>query len=201
MAPALYFGFVGAVIVLMLVPGPNVALITATSMARGVRAGLVTVAGTSTAMVLQLILVAAGLSAMFSATAAMLEWIRWAGVAYLLYLAVRTWRAPPFDINATQPDVSRTFWRGCLVSLTNPKTLLFYGAFFPQFIDQSQPMAPQLALLAATFLVIAVLIDSLWALAASQIRRVLAGRRHAPNRIAAVLYTISGLGLALARKS
>ena len=85
------------------------------------------------------------------------------------------------------------------VALTNPKTLLFFGAFFPQFVDPSRPIGPQIALLSATFLILICVIDSGWALAAGRARRVLAARTLLRNRISGALLVIAGIGLAFAR--
>ena len=121
----------------MLVPGPNVALIVANAVAHGRRYGLLTVAGTSAAMVPQLALTVLGMTGVLLVMAYAFEWLRWIGVAYLVYLGIRTWRAPAVDLTrvAPEPRSARSiFLRGFLVSLSNPKTLLFYGAFFPQFV-------------------------------------------------------------------
>src|ERR1700687_4704910 len=94
----LYLTFVAATAILILIPGPNVALIVANSVAYGTRFGLLTVAGTSSAMVLQLALTALGMTALLGTLATWFEWIRWIGVFYLLWLGVRQWRAPPVDL-------------------------------------------------------------------------------------------------------
>src|SRR5687768_17850222 len=91
----LYAAFVAAVTILMLIPGPNVALIVANSVAHGARYGLLTVAGTSSAMVLQLAVTALGMTELLETLGSWFEWVRWIGVAYLLYLGVSYWRAGP----------------------------------------------------------------------------------------------------------
>ena len=199
----LYLAFVGATILLMLIPGPNVALIVANSIAYGPRGGLLTVAGTSAAMVPQLIVAGLGMAALLGALGAWLEWLRWAGVAYLLWLGLRHWRAPAADLGATRPAPprpARLFGRGLLVSLGNPKTLLFYGAFFPQFISGDAPAGPQVALLAASFLGVAVTIDSGWALLAARARPLLAQRGRLANRLTGGLLIGAAAGLAMARR-
>ncbi len=201
----LYLGFVLAVAILIMIPGPNVALIVANSVAYGPRQGLATVIGSSSAMVLQLALTVAGMTTLLSVLADWFDVLRWAGVAYLVYLGVKAWREPPTDLTRTGPAVSpnwrRLVTRGFLVSLTNPKTLLFYGAFLPQFIDAGRPVMAQLLLLSATFLAVAVTLDSVWALLASRFRRVLAVNGVLRNRLTGGLLMGAGLGLALARKS
>jgi threonine/homoserine/homoserine lactone efflux protein len=199
----LYLAFVAATTVLMLIPGPNVALIVANSVAYGTRFGLLTVAGTASAMLVQLALTSLGMAAVLGMLGAMFEWLRWAGVAYLLYLGIRQWRAAPVDLTRTRPEprsARHIFLRGLLVSLTNPKTLFFYGAFFPQFISPGGDITTQVALLSATFVVLAVLLDSGWALAAGRARGFLAGRGRLRNRMSGGLLIGAGLGLALAHR-
>jgi len=199
----LYLAFVAASAVLMVIPGPNMALIVANSVAYGTRFGLLTLAGTASAMVVQLALVAIGMAAVLGALGAWLEWLRWLGVAYLIFLGVRQWRAAPVDLahTASQRRSARAIYlRGLLVSLTNPKTLFFFGAFFPQFLSADRPVAPQLVLLSVTFVVVALLLDSVWALLAGRARGFLAGRGRVRNRISGGFLIGAGVGLALAHR-
>jgi threonine/homoserine/homoserine lactone efflux protein len=200
--PHLLFAFVATVTLLMLIPGPNVALIVANSVAWGPRTGLLTVLGTSSAMVLQLGLTALGLTEILGALGAWFEALRWAGVAYLLYLGIRQWRAPPTDLTrvvAERKSAGAIYVRALLVSLTNPKTLLFYGAFFPQFISPAHAAGPQIALLSALFLAIGVTVDGSWALLAGRARFLLGRHGRLRNRISGGLLVGAGLGLALVR--
>ena len=169
----LYLGFVLACVVLIVIPGPNVALIVANSVAHGARFGLLTVAGTSSAVVVHLALTVLGASVVLNFLAASFDWLRWLGAAYLVWLGIAAWRAPAVDLGRVGPQARSArliFARGFLVGLTNPKTLLFYGAFLPQFITPGPSAARQLLLLAVTFLVVAVLLDSVWALLAGRLR-------------------------------
>jgi homoserine/homoserine lactone efflux protein len=200
--PSLYLGFIAAVTVLMLIPGPNVALIVANSVAHGPRYGLLTVAGTSAAMVLQLALVALGMTQFLGILGGGFGLLRWIGVAYLLYLGIVQWRAPPVDLTKTKPQrksLRAMFTRALLVSMTNPKTLLFYGAFFPQFVSPGYGFGPQVVLLSATFVATAVLVDGSWALAAARARHLLATRGRLRNRIAGGMLIGAGAVLAAAR--
>jgi homoserine/homoserine lactone efflux protein len=199
----LYLAFVLATSVLMLIPGPNVALIVANSVAYGTRYGLLTVAGTSSAMVLQLALTVLGMSALLGTLAQWFEWIRWIGVAYLLWLGIRQWRAEPVDLTRTRPQYRsprEIFMRGIIVSFSNPKTLLFYGAFFPQFITPGADMAAQIGVLSLTFLAVAVVLDGGWALLAGRARNVLAVRGRLRNRLSGGLLIGAGVGLALVHR-
>lgn len=195
--------FVGATVILILIPGPNVALIVANSIARGPCYGLMTVAGTSTAMVLQLGVTVLGLGGLLAMLAGWFEWVRWLGVAYLVYLGIEAWRAPAADLDATRAQrgsLRDMFVRGFIVSLTNPKTLLFYSAFLPQFIDGGADRTGQLVLLAVTFLAIAAALDSCWALLASRMRGLLGVGGRLVNRLTGSLLLTGAIGLALARK-
>jgi homoserine/homoserine lactone efflux protein len=198
----LYLGFIAASALLILIPGPNVSLIVANAIAHGTRYGLLTVAGTTAAIVVQLALTTYGMTAALETLAGWFELIRWIGVLYLVVLGIRAWRAPPVALAATaQPRSLRAIaLRGFAISLTNPKTLLFYGAFLPQFVAPDRPVGPQLALLSATFLLIALLLDSGWALAAGRARRLLALRGRLRNRLTGGLLIGAGLGLALAHR-
>src|SRR5206468_6094301 len=130
------------------------------------------------------------------------DWIRWVGVGYLIFLGVQQWRAPPADLGAVRPQprsVARIFGRAIAVSLTNPKTLLFYAAFFPQFVSPNAPAGPQFAVLAGLYLNVPLAIDSVWALTAARLRGALRTRARLPNRASGAVLIGAGVGLALAR--
>jgi homoserine/homoserine lactone efflux protein len=201
----LYLAFVLASAVLILIPGPNVTLLVANSIAYGARRALATLAGTSSAIALQLVITVLGMSSLMLALATWFEWMRWAGVLYLVYLGVQQWRALPVALEDVDPQAMATralFWRGFLVSTTNPKTLLFYAAFFPQFVDPASAPLPQLLLMSATFLGLATMLDGGYALLAGRLRLMFRDRRRARlrNRLAGSLLIGAGLGLALARR-
>ena len=102
---------------------------------------------------------------------------------------------------APQPRSRRgIFLRGLLVSLTNPKTLFFYGAFFPQFVASDRAAGPQLVLLCVTFLVVAIVLDSLWAVLAGRARPLLAAHGRLRNRVSGGFLIGAGVGLALAHR-
>ena len=172
-------------------------------MAYGARFGLLTVAGTVSAQIVQLCLVALHMAQILGEMGVWFDWLRWVGVAYLLYLGVMQWRAPPVDLTRIQPEPKSPraiYMRALLVSLTNPKTLFFYGAFFPQFIVLDRPVGSQVALLSVTFLVLAMLIDGAWALLAGRARGVLARRGRLRNRVAGGFLIGAAGALALAHR-
>jgi threonine/homoserine/homoserine lactone efflux protein len=199
MSLQLYLAFMAATTVLMLIPGPNVAVISAASVAHGPRAGLITVAGTCAALVLQLGLVGLGMHEAMGLAAHWFAGLRWAGVAYLLWLGVRAWRARPEPLAATPaPSARAGALRGFVVSAANPKTLFFLAAFFPQFVVPGGGAA-QIWILAATFLAMEIMIDSGWALLAGRLRGLLTRHARARNRITGAALIVAGAGLAAAR--
>ena len=199
---SLYLTFIGAVVALALLPGPNMALIVANSVAWGPRYGMLTLAGTSTALMLQLAVTGLGLTELLRSASGAFEVLRWLGVAYLLLLGILQWRAAVVDLTQirAEPRSPRAILvRAAFVSLTNPKTLLFFAAFFPQFISTAHPAGPQVALLSLTFLVVIVVMDSGFALLAGRARGLLARHGRLRNRISGGLLIGAGLGLAAVR--
>jgi threonine/homoserine/homoserine lactone efflux protein len=160
----LFAGFLAITIVLILVPGPIVTLIVSTGATKGVRAALVTVAGTSLGNAALLAAIALGLNWVLLHATYLFELLRWFGAAYLIWLGVRAWRSPGSSV-AIAAGNRVHFWRGVLVALSNPKTLAFFTAFLPQFVDPTRPAARQLAVMCAVSVLLAALSDSGWALA------------------------------------
>lgn len=193
---------VAATALLAAIPGPNVALIAAVSMRHGLRAGLATVLGTTLGVAVQLCLLVAGLGGLLALAGEALSWIRWAGVVYLLWLGVRTWRQPveAGDAPPVPQALRRRILRGAAIALVNPKTLLFNAAFLPQFVSGGAPAAPQLVLLATVFLSVLAFGDCLWAVAAHRAVRLFTRFQHLRNRLSGGLLAAAGLGLALACK-
>lgn len=191
---------------LIAIPGPNVMLITSHALASGPRAGLWTVAGTGAAQVCQLLITALGLTSLLLVLSGAFEALRWAGVAYLVYLGLRQFRAAPDGSHPMARRGRSLFWQGFWVSWANPKTLLFFAAFFPQFIDPALPAGPQLVLLCITFQTIAILIDGGYALLAGRIGRRLRNGLGSErgtrlrNRLTGGLLLGAGLGLALIKR-
>ncbi|MEZ5667480.1 MAG: LysE family translocator [Alphaproteobacteria bacterium] len=199
----LYLAFVAAVAVLVAIPGPNVALIVANSVAYGARFGLVTVAGTTLGVAVQLALAVSGMAALMGAMADLLGWLRWLGVAYLVGLGLWTWSRTAGDLAAVQAQPRRPaaiFWQGTALAVVNPKTLLFYGAFLPQFVRPDAEPATELAILGALFLAVVGIGDGLWALAAGWARHALRRYGALRNRITGAVLVGAGVALALARR-
>ncbi len=191
-----------ATIVLILIPGPNVALIIANSLRHGLKFGLITALGTTAGIAIQLLVVMIGFAALVESVAGALAWIRWLGVAYILYLGIRTWREPASDSSVIKPQSTRhIFWHGVLLAIVNPKTLLFNAAFLPQFVGQTSNPGGQLLLLSGIFLAIIVCGDALWAVFAASARRGLSRYGHLRNRVTGGFLLGAGIGLALSRRN
>jgi threonine/homoserine/homoserine lactone efflux protein len=182
-----------------MIPGPNVALIVANSLRFGVQRGAVTVLGTTAGVALQLSLVIGGLAVIIELAAQALAWIRWAGVAYLIYLGISTWCQPAPGLSGVVAAPA-VFWRGCLVAAVNPKTLLFNAAFLPQFVT-ADGGAGSLAAVAAVYLVVVVAGDMIWAAAAGAAARLFDRLGDERTRISGACLIAAGLGLAFSRRS
>ncbi len=194
----LLLALAAATFVLVLIPGPNVALIVANSLAFGLKEGIVTVTGTTLGVALQLVLVVAGLSAMLELASEAFSWLRWIGVAYLVWLGIRTYRSVPADLERVEARRG-LFLKSLLVAAVNPKTLLFNAAFLPQFVPAAATTA-DVAIVGTVFLGVLFVGDVLWAVFATSAKPVLARVGVATNRIAGAFLVLAGAGLALARR-
>ncbi|MGD8326969.1 MAG: LysE family translocator [Sphingomonadales bacterium] len=196
-----YAAFLLASVLLAIIPGPNVALVVATSLKQGRSQGLQAVAGTSSGQFIQLSVAVAGLTTLAVFLAELFEWIRWFGVAYLLYLAAKSWRADP-ALNQEKVIQSRYFSQGFFVALINPKTLMFHGAFLPQCINSNSDVFVQSVFLATSFLIVVTAIDVCFVLLASWVKPYLvrANGRMLAQRLGACVYAGAAAGLALARR-
>ena len=198
MSIELYLVFVVATALLIATPGPNVALIVGTSLTHGLRTGIMAVAGVNIGVMIQLAVVAAGLSWIVDLFARYFDAIRFAGAAYLLLLGIQTlWRAR--KVAAPQPlSTERAFARGFAVAFANPKTLIFQAAFLPQFLTNGEGRQAQLWLLAATFWVITVIGDAIWVLCAARLKAAVSGRAQLiADRVSGGIL-IAGAGVLLA---
>lgn len=203
----LYLAFVAATLVLCIVPGPVVTFLVATGIRQGPRDALIGLAGSSSALCIHMILVVAGLAPLLAALGPWAEALKLIGAAYLVWLGVQAWRAPIEQdgietTSAPRLPASVLYRRGLLISVTNPKTLAFYAAFFPQFIDASRPALPQFILLAVSFILVSALSDGAYALAAGRLAPHLKSPRAQiiRNKITGAVLAAAGLGLALARR-
>jgi threonine/homoserine/homoserine lactone efflux protein len=197
----LFAGFLLITVVLILTPGPIVTLVISTGATRGVRAGLVTVAGTSLGNATLLAAIATGLGWVLTHAATLFDVLRWIGAAYLIWLGVRAWRSAARALPAAAGDQVH-FWRGFLVALSNPKTIAFFTAFLPQFVDPSRPAGYQLAVMCVVSVALAAVSDSCWAIASGLGRAwfVRPARARLLTRASALALIGGGVWLSLARR-
>jgi homoserine/homoserine lactone efflux protein len=133
--------------------------------------------------------------------------VRWAGALYLIWLGIRAWRVRGGEGTVIAPaerrSVRAVFLQGFLVAITNPKAIVFYIAFLPQFIDSHRAAAPQLLVMIGTMIVMALLSDSAYALLAARARGWFTApeRRRLQSRISGTLLIGVGCGLLLVRRS
>jgi threonine/homoserine/homoserine lactone efflux protein len=205
MSVQVLLAFIAACVLLGLTPGPNMSLILANTLTSGLRAGFVTLAGTTTGLAL---LVAAAAAGMSSVMVFMSEWfdvIRWVGALYLVYLGARQlWllrRRGAGGLSTSGRKSANLYLEGVLVSLSNPKVLLFLGAFLPQFVDPARDPIGQLTILAVLFVAVLAAVDVGYTLLVARARTSLdATRLRLLDGAAGVLLLLGGLALAMARR-
>ncbi|HWW46875.1 MAG TPA: LysE family translocator [Xanthobacteraceae bacterium] len=203
MSLELFLAYVAACFALALVPGPIVTLVIANGLRHGPRAASLNIAGAQLGLAVVIGIVAVGLTSLMATMGYWFDWVRFAGAAYLVWLGIKLVRAP---VGADAGDGAKEaprggfFLQGFLVLLSNPKVLVFFGAFIPQFVDMSGNHITQVALLGATFMVIAVLTDAIYVVLAARARVMLSERRaRLMSRISGGFLIGGGVWLALMR--
>jgi threonine/homoserine/homoserine lactone efflux protein len=203
MSPGLYLGYLLATILVVVVPGPTVTLIVANSLTHGTRAGLLSVAGTQLGIAVCIAAVAIGLASVMQTAGWWFDWLRVLGAAYLIWIGWKLLRSSGrIDEMARSARKPRGGFllQGFLVMLSNPKTLFFFGAFIPQFIDPHRNYLSQIMILGPTAMAVALASDGFYAIAVGRARRLLtAGRVRFINRASGACLIGGGVWLALAR--
>jgi threonine/homoserine/homoserine lactone efflux protein len=160
----LLLSFVLAAFVVSIVPGSTVSAVVGTGLARGLRAGIATEVGAQIGRLLMVVLVALALEFVRAAMLWAFDWIKFAGAAYIAWLGLKFILSRPAEIGRGREGTARSFGRqvlsGILVTWSNPKSLLFFGAFLPQFVDPAHPAAPQIVLLGLIEMAIAAVTDT-----------------------------------------
>lgn len=177
--PAVLLTFTLASLALAIVPGPTVSLIIANSLRRGTGAGLANVFGTQLGLVTMIGVLAVGLDTVVAVMGEAFFWVKLAGAAYLVWLGITMLRSDGELAPATGARRTGLGYvvQGFLVIWSNPKALLFFGAFIPQFVDPAHPAAPQVVVYGAIFMACASIVDLGWAFAAGRAGRLLTRRR------------------------
>lgn len=203
--PAILVPYIGACFLLAIVPGPTVTVIVANSLSRGTSAGLAIIAGTQAGFLVMTIIVALGMQAMVAFMGAAFDWLKLIGAAYLIWLGIKMLLSDG-HLGVAETDrrksIGRIAFEGFLVLISNPKVLIFLGAFLPQFVDTSRPAFPQVMILGLIFMIVAASTDSVYALLAGRARGVLsAARVRLVARGAGVLLMFGGVWLALQKRA
>ena len=208
MTSTTYLLYLAAVALLVLSPGPTMLLCVTTAMQHGSQKAILSASGSVTAVLGIMLLSALGLGALLAASEAAFTAVKVAGAAYLIWLGIKTFRstvtamAGVAESSAHSITARASYWRGFLVGASNPKALLFFAAFFPQFLSAELPFAPQFAVLALTFVAFELTVLTACALGVSRIAPLL--RQSGPmrwiNRVTGGLFTLMGAALLFTRR-
>jgi threonine/homoserine/homoserine lactone efflux protein len=203
MSLQLYLAYVAACIALALLPGPNVTLVIANGLRYGTRSALINILGAQVGLAIVIAIVGIGLTSLVATMGYWFDWVRLAGAAYLIWIGINLVLRPAALAKPDTPPAPPRggfFLQGMLVLLSNPKALLFFGAFIPQFVDLKANQLWQVAVLGFTFMVFASLTDAGYALLAGRARALLSEKRtRLLSRVSGGFMIGGGLWLALAR--
>lgn len=174
MSVELWLAFVFASAALLAIPGPTVMLVVSYALGHGRRTGWATVPGVTlgdfTAMTVSLL----GAGAIVAASATLFMVLKFAGAAYLVWLGIQLWRADPsrptISVPVRKVGPRLMFWNAFLVTALNPKGIVFFIAFVPQFVAAESPLLSQFIILEVTFLALAAVNVALWAVLAGEMR-------------------------------
>ena len=190
-----------AAIGLSLSPGPNSLLALTHGALHGHRKTLFTIFGGAVGFVVIIAASMFGIGALLKASLVWLTVMKWVGGAYLVWLGIQVWRAPAIgtQVDASGGPVTEASmaWQGALSAMTNPKGILFFAAFLPQFIDPARSLLTQFAIMAGTFVAIEIVTEIVLATMAHRIRHWLqrVGRRF--NQVCGGLFIAIGVALPL----
>ncbi len=198
--PFLFGLFIVATAVLVLTPGPIVSLAISETLSNGTKNGLAVVFAAASIAVVYLVLNYTGFSAIQKVSDSLLDMVRYAGAVYLVYLAYSAFRRAPAAVEVKQKS-TKTAWstyRGAIfVAASNPKAILFFAAFFPQFISKDLPTNEQLVVLSVAFICVTLILDSFWVFVAAKARVFLGAERNAGliDRISGSVLGLGAVGL------
>lgn len=198
----LFSAFLLITAVLFITPGPIVTLIVATGARQGTRAALTTVAGSAVGNAALLGCIAFGLTWILKVSSEVFDVLRWVGAAYLVWLGIQAWRHAGAASEAIAPAGHVHAWRGFVVAITNPKTIAFFTAFLPQFIDPTLPVERQLLVMCVCSVSLGALLDAGWAVAAGLGRAWFLKPKHNKllGRLSGAVLIGGGIWLSLARR-
>ncbi len=193
--------YLAASIALSLSPGPNGLLALTHGVMHGYRKTAFTVGGGALGFALLIALSMFGIGALLQASAIWLTLLKIAGGIYLVWLGISLWRAPPLTFSETAPAAATSRWvlfrQGFLSAATNPKGILFFAAFLPQFMDPGRSLVLQFAVMAGTFVAVEIIYELSVAAAAQHMKKWLTGAGRRFNQACGGLFAVLGIGLAL----
>ncbi len=200
MALETWIAFAGATIVILAIPGPTILLVVSYALGHGRKTALTTATGVAMGDFVAMTASMLGLGALLAASADVFMVLRWIGGAYLVYLGIKLWRAPvqtgPISDNDNLPErkAHRIMMHAFVVTALNPKSIVFFVAFVPQFIDHTSPLLPQMVAMEVTFVVLAALNAIGYALLADKARSFIrkASVQRAVNRTGGTLLISAG---------
>lgn len=205
MSWSVWLAFLGASIVISLSPGAGAIASMSTGLRYGLRRGYWNIFGLQIGLLVQIGIVAVGLGAVLANSALAFTAIKWFGVAYLVYLGIRQWRSAPSEV-ADAPAVAdrgtTMLVRGFLVNASNPKAVVFMVAVLPQFLDPTRPLITQYLAIAATMVVVDMLVMTGYTSLASRVLRMMRSHRQQKtmNRTFAGLFFAAATFLATVRR-
>ncbi|MET4432143.1 LysE family transporter [Mycolicibacterium sp. 624] len=207
MAWEIWLAFIGAAVLIAVSPGAGAIQSMATGLTHGVRRGYWSILGLEIGLMLQLLLVALGLGALVTSSIVAFNVVKWIGVAYLIYLAVRQWRTATRDLReqvgaATEGGRAALVLRGFLVNATNPKGLVFFLAVLPQFVVPTAPLVPQYLAIGVTMVAVDVVVMGLYTGLAVRLLHWLHTPRQQTivNRVFSGLFATAAVVLSLVRR-
>lgn len=196
------WGFISAAVLLTLMPGPDILFVITQSITRGRKAGITFAAGLCTGLIVHTTAVSLGISVLLMSSPVAFLVLKFAGAAYLLYLGIRSFlarRVNHFQLDTKASATGKLYRKGILMNILNPKVILFFLAFFPQFISSTTAHpVPQMLLLGGIFMLQAFLVFSLVAVLADRLaRRLMQNPRIAlgVNIAEALIYCAIGISI------
>jgi len=202
MSIQVYLAYVATSILITIIPGPTVTLIIANSLTHGTRAGLLNVAGTQVGLFMMLCVLLVGLSSIIATMGWWFDWVRVAGALYLIWIGWKLLRANSgiWAVGKTPKPRGGFFLQGFLVLMSNPKALLWFGAFIPQFINPQGNYVGQIVLMGLTAMATAALTDGAYAILGGRAGHLMSAQRiRLTQRLSGLFLIGGGVWLAFTR--
>ena len=202
-----WISFLITVTILVTTPGPSVLLATANSMKYGINKTLGTILGDLSANLCQILLASFGLASIVISSGELFQLIKWCGVIYLIYMGImKITSKPTLLINkeeTNEREFSKLYVEGFLMSVANPKAIVFFAALFPIFIDDSLPFLPQVVILSITFLILDGISLLIYTLFASRLKTYLENHEkiYLQNKVVGILLILSGIMLSMVNRT